>query len=45
VFRGDWTVFEVLSEGVLEDGGSRETLPVDERGKRGSLSLVRAGRR
>jgi len=34
-----------LVEGVLEDGGSKESLPVDESGKRGSLSLARAGRR
>ncbi len=32
-----------LPEGVLEDGGSKESLPVDESGKRGSLSLVRGG--
>ncbi len=34
-----------LVEGVLEDSGSKESLPVDESGKRGSLSLAREGRR
>jgi len=34
-----------LTGGVLEDGGSKASLPVDESGKRGSLSLARAGRR
>ncbi len=34
-----------LVEGVLEDSGSKESLPVDESGKRGSISLARAGRR
>jgi len=34
-----------LVEGVLEDGGSKESLPVGESGKRGGLSLARAGRR
>ena len=43
--KGDQTgLIPGLSEGVLEDGGSKESLPVDESEKRGSLSFARAGR-